>query len=93
MRPGIQSDVLLDDRIGYRVEDRMDEGFRLGPSPHEGVIAQRLFQAQMPICDAPSYFEKHVIPDPVAAFASHRCSAYRRPSTGMVVPWRIKVSK
>lgn len=91
MYPRIQPDVLLEDRIGNWVEDRVDVGFRLGPSPHEGVIARRLFPVQMPICGAPLYFEKHGIPDSVAALASHRCSVYRHPSTGKIVPWRIKL--
>jgi len=91
MHPGIQPDVLLDDRIGNWVEDRVDVGFRLGPSPHEGVIARRLFPVQMPICGSPSYFEQNGIPDSVAALSSHRCSAYRHPSTGKVVPWRVKL--
>jgi len=88
--PGIQPDVLLDDRVGNWVEDRVDVGFRLGPSPHEGVIARRLFPVQMPICGAPSYFEKHGVPDSLADLASHRCSAYRHPSTGKVLPWRVR---
>jgi DNA-binding transcriptional LysR family regulator len=91
MHPGIQPDVLLEDRIGNWVEDRVDVGFRLGPSPHEGVIARRLFPVQMPICGAPSYFGQHGMPDSVAALASHRCSVYRHPSTGKVVPWRVKL--
>jgi DNA-binding transcriptional LysR family regulator len=39
MHPGIQPDVLLEDRVGNWVEDRVDVGFRLGASPDEGVIA------------------------------------------------------
>lgn len=91
LHPGIQPDVLLEDRIGNWVEDRVDVGFRLGPSPHEGVIARRLFPVQMPICGAPSYFEQHGVPESVAALAGHRCSVYRHPSTGKVVPWRVKL--
>lgn len=91
MHPGIQPDVLLDDRIGNWVEDRVDVGFRLGPSPHEGVIARRLFPVQLPICGAPSYFAKHGVPESLADLAAHRCSAYRHPSTGKVLPWRVKI--
>lgn len=91
MHPGIQPDVLLDDRIGNWVEDRVDVGFRLGPSPHEGVIARRLFPVQLPICGAPSYFAKHGVPESLADLATHRCSAYRHPSTGKVLPWRVKI--
>ena len=93
LHPGIQPDVLLDDRIGNWVEDRVDVGFRLGPSPHEGVIARRLFPVQLPICGAPAYFERHGVPDSLAALASHRCSAYRHPSTGKVLPWHVKLGE
>lgn len=88
--PDIQPDVVLDDRVGNWVEDRVDVGFRLGPSPHEGVIARRLFPVQLPICGAPAYFEKYGVPESLADLASHRCSAYRHPSTGKVLPWRVK---
>ena len=91
--PGIQPDVLLDDRVGNWVEDRVDVGFRLGPSPHEGVIARRLFPVQLPICGAPSYFAKHGVPESLADLAAHRCSAYRHPSTGKVLPWRVKIGE
>ena len=91
MHPGIQPDVLLDDRIGNWVEDRVDVGFRLGPSPHEGVIARRLFPVQLPICGAPSYLQQNGVPGSLADLASHRCSAYRHPSTGKVLPWRVKL--
>eukprot|EP01137_Pigoraptor_chileana_P030868 Opistho-2@17927 len=80
--PGIQPDVVLDDRIGNWVEDRVDVGFRLGQSPHEGVIARRLFPLQLIICAAPSYLARYGTPDSLAALSSHRCSAYRSPGTG-----------
>ncbi len=87
--PGIQPDVLLDDRVGNWVEDRVDVGFRLGHSPHEGVIARRLLPLQMIVCGAPAYFEKHGVPDTLAALASHRCSVFRHPGTGQLAPWHL----
>jgi len=93
LHPGIQPDVLLEDRVGNWVEDRVDVGFRLGPSPHEGVIARRLFPLQLVICGAPAYFERHGVPDSLAALASHRCSAFRHPGTGKVVPWHVKLGE
>jgi DNA-binding transcriptional LysR family regulator len=89
--PGIQPDVLLDDRVGNWVEDRVDVGFRLGPSPHEGVIARKLFPLQMIICGAPAYFQRHGVPDSLPALASHRCSAFRHPGTGKVAPWHVRL--
>lgn len=91
LHPGIQPDVLLEDRVGNWVEDRVDVGFRLGPSPHEGVIARRLFPLQLVICGAPDYLQRHGVPQSLAALASHRCSAFRHPGTGKVVPWHVKL--
>ena len=58
LHPGIVPDVRLEDRVGNWVEDRVDVGFRLGPSPHEGVIARRLFPVQMIICASRAYPRK-----------------------------------
>lgn len=91
LHPGIQPDVLLEDRVGNWVEDRVDVGFRLGPSPHEGVIARRLFALQMVICASPAYLQRHGVPESVAALAAHRCSAFRHPATGKVLPWHVKL--
>lgn len=87
--PGIQPDVLLDDRVGSWVEDRVDVGFRLGPSAHEGVIARRLFPLQMLVCGAPAYFERHGVPGTLADLAAHRCSVFRHPGTGQLAPWHV----
>ena len=81
----------LDDRIGNWVEDRVDVGFRVGPSPAEGVIARKLFPLQLIICAAPAYLERHGAPDTLNALAMHRCSAFRHTSTGRVMPWHVKV--
>lgn len=87
--PNIQPDVLLDDRVGNWVEDRVDVGFRMGGSPHEGVIARRLFPLQMLICGAPSYFQRHGVPHSLADLTAHRCSVFRHPGTGQLAPWHV----
>jgi len=91
--PGIVPDVQLEDRVGNWVEDRVDVGFRLGPSPHEGVIARRLFPVQLVICAAPDYLRRHGAPKTLAELQSHRCSVFRHPATGAVVPWRVRVGE
>lgn len=88
--PGIVPDLQLEDRVGNWVEDRVDVGFRLGLSPHEGVIARRLFPVQMVICASPAYLQAHGAPESIAALPSHRCSVFRHPGTGQIVPWRVK---
>ncbi|HCY16560.1 MAG: LysR family transcriptional regulator [Curvibacter sp. GWA2_64_110] len=89
--PGIQPDVLLEDRVGNWVEDRVDVGFRLGPSPDDGVIARRLFPLQLVVCGAPAYFERYGVPDSLAALSTHRCSVFRHPATGRLAPWHVKL--
>lgn len=89
--PDIVPDVRLEDRVGNWVEDQVDVGFRLGTSPHEGVVARRLFPVQMIICASPAYVERNGRPDSLAALQSHRCSVFRHPGTGVIVPWRVKV--
>ncbi|MFS2007249.1 LysR substrate-binding domain-containing protein [Duganella sp. CT11-25] len=89
--PRIQPDVQLEDKLGNWVEDRVDVGFRLGPSPHEGVVARRLFPLQLVVCATPAYVERHGAPDTPAALASHRCTAFRHPATGKVAAWHLKL--
>jgi DNA-binding transcriptional LysR family regulator len=89
--PDVQPDVQLDDGIGNWVEDRVDVGFRIGQTAAEGVIARRLFTLQLIICAAPEYLERHGAPDSLADLSNHRCSAFRHPKTGRVLPWHVMV--
>jgi len=89
--PEVQPDVQLDDRVGNWVEDRVDVGFRLGNPPEEGLIARRLFPMQMLICAAPNYLRKYGAPQSLYELDAHRCSGFRRPSDGRVVPWRVSI--
>lgn len=89
--PEVHPDIQLDDRVGNWVEDRVDIGFRLGNPPEEGLIARRLFPIQMLICAAPTYLRKYGIPQSLYDLDAHRCSGFRRPSDGRVVPWRVNI--
>lgn len=88
--PEVQPDVQLDDRIGNWVEDRVDVGFRVGPSAAEGVIARKLFSLQLIICATPAYLSRHGAPGSLSALANHRCSAFRHSGTGRILPWHVK---
>lgn len=89
--PEIQPDLQLEDRIGNWVEDRVDVGFRVGASADEGVVARRLFPLQLVICAAPAYLDRHGMPASLDALPGHRCSAFRHPGTGALLPWSVKV--
>ncbi len=89
--PDVQPDVVLDDRIGNWVEDRVDVGFRIGRSPAEGVVARRLLPLQLIICASPAYLRQHGAPASLLDLPSHRCSVFRSPRTGKVGAWRVNV--
>jgi len=89
--PDIQPDVQLDDNLGNWVADRVDVGFRIGASPSEGVIGRQLFPVQMIVCAAPGYLKAHGVPETLDDLPLHRCSAFRRPTTGQIAPWYLTV--
>lgn len=89
--PDIEPDVQLDDRIGDWVQDRVDVGFRAGSPPAEGVIARQLLPLQLVVCAAPGYIARHGAPLSIDELARHRCSGFRHPSTGKVMPWEFAV--
>ena len=90
--PDIQPDVRLDDGIGNWVLDRVDVGFRIGASPEEGLIARRLFAVQLIVCAAPAYLKRFGVPKTVDELASHRCSVFRHPATGQILPWYLNIN-
>jgi DNA-binding transcriptional LysR family regulator len=89
--PEVQPDVKLDDRIGNWVQDRVDVGFRIGSAPEEGLVARRLFPMQLIVCAAPAYIAAHGAPNSIEQLNSHRCSVFRHPGTGRILPWLLKV--
>jgi DNA-binding transcriptional LysR family regulator len=90
--PAIQPDVQLDDNLGNWVQDRADVGFRIGASPSEGVIGRLLFPVQLVVCAAPSYLAAHGVPASPDDLPAHRCSTYRSPSRGSILPWYLTVN-
>lgn len=89
--PGVQPDVKLDDRIGDWVQDRVDVGFRIGSPPEAGLSARRLFAMQLIVCAAPDYIAAHGAPNSIDQLASHRCSVFRHPGSGRILPWLLNV--
>ncbi|WP_310332848.1 LysR family transcriptional regulator [Roseateles asaccharophilus] len=89
--PDVEPDVQLDDRIGDWVAERVDVGFRAGSPPGDGVIARHLLPLQLIVCASPGYIARHGAPRSIDELASHRCSGFRHPSTGKVMPWEFAV--
>jgi DNA-binding transcriptional LysR family regulator len=89
--PDVHPEVQLDDGKSNWVLDRVDVGFRIGAGTDEGVIARRLFPVQLVICASPDYLARHGAPRSLDELPMHRCSAFRHPATGQVLPWYLNV--
>jgi DNA-binding transcriptional LysR family regulator len=46
---------------------------------------------QLIVCAAPAYIAAHGAPNSIEQLASHRCSVFRHPGSGRVLPWLLKV--
>lgn len=90
--PDVLPDVQLDDSIGNWVQDRVDVGFRIGAPPQDGLIARHLFPVQLIVCAAPAYLARHGAPQTLDELTNHRCSVFRPPGTGQVLPWYLDVN-
>jgi DNA-binding transcriptional LysR family regulator len=93
LHPEVEPEVLLDDRVGNWVEDRVDVGLRYGAAPQEGLIARRLMPVQLVVCAAPGYLARHGMPATIEDLSRHRCSCFRHATTGKVMAWDFKVGE
>lgn len=86
--------VTLEVAIGNRNVDLVAEGFDLairgGELPDSGLVAHRLEDAAFCLVAAPGYLRRAGAPADVEALAGHDCLAFVLPSTGRVMPWRLR---
>ncbi|RYZ11345.1 MAG: LysR family transcriptional regulator [Comamonadaceae bacterium] len=89
MHPGVEFDLVFEDRATDIVAERIDVGFQSGNAPRTQVVARRLFAIQQIVCASPAYLAAHGAPRRVAQLADHRCTGYRQPGTGRPMPWEF----
>ena len=89
--PGAHFDMQLDDHFTDLVESKIDVGFRAGSPPERNLISRRLGEISLLTCAAPGYLERHGTPKKVADLANHRCTGFRQPNTGRLLPWELHV--
>jgi DNA-binding transcriptional LysR family regulator len=87
--PGVHFDVLLEDQFTDLIEGKIDVGFRGGSPPERNMVARRLGDISLMICAAPRYLERHGAPKNLAALAQHRCTGFRNPNSGKLMPWEL----
>ena len=89
--PGVRFDLLLEDQFTDLVGGRIDVGFRGGNPPERNLVSRRIGDPGLVVCAAPRYVEKYGAPDSIDALGSHRCTGFRQPNTGRMIPWEFEV--
>jgi DNA-binding transcriptional LysR family regulator len=89
--PGAHFDLQLDDHFTDLIESKIDVGFRGGSPPERNLVARKLGSMPLLIVAAPRYLAQHGAPKNAAALAQHRCTGFRQPNTGKLVPWELTV--
>jgi DNA-binding transcriptional LysR family regulator len=84
-------DVLLDDHFTDLVEAKIDVGFRIGTTPERNVVARQLWEVKLIACASPAYIDEHGRPSTLAQLLKHRCTGFRHPNTGKLVPWEFQI--
>lgn len=89
--PGAHFDLLLEDQFTDLVGAKIDVGFRGGNPPERNLIARRVGDIIYQVCAAPRYVERYGAPATIDELTAHRCTAYRQPNTGRLLPWELHV--
>lgn len=87
--PGAHFDVLLDDHATDLIAAKIDVGFRAGGPPERNLVSRKLADIPLLICAAPAYLDQFGAPKNAAALQAHRCTGFRRPGTGRLLPWEL----
>lgn len=74
--PGIEIDLVMDDRIVDLVEGGFDASIRAGVLPDSSLIARKLAPSHNVLCAAPDYLAKHGQPSEPMDLLDHNCLHY-----------------
>lgn len=86
--PRLKLELVMDDGFSSIVAEGLDAGIRLGESLEEHMVAVPVTpMLEMAIVGAPSYFERHGVPESPADLMRHNCLAYRYTSSGTIDRW------
>ena len=70
---GLKVELVVSDRFGDMIEDRLDLAMRMGEVTDASVVVRRLGTAWFVVVAAPSYIERKGKPSMPAELASHTC--------------------
>src|SRR5258706_3273358 len=72
-RPGLKVELVVSDRFGDMIEDRLDLAVRVGEVTDASLVVRRLGTGPLVVVAAPSYIERKGRPSTPADLASHTC--------------------
>lgn len=88
--PDIKVEITVDNTLTDIVSERFDAGIRLGEQVAKDMIAVRIGpEMRMAVVGAPSYLEKHGIPQTPQELQNHRCINMRLPTMGGLYAWEF----
>lgn len=85
--PDVELDLDFSDRLVDIIEDGFDAVIRSGDLPDSRLMSRLLGPFRFVLCAAPSYIERHGMPDGIAALARHECLQFRFPTSGKIRHW------
>jgi DNA-binding transcriptional LysR family regulator len=71
--PGIQLDMVLDDRMVDLMQEGFDVAIRVGDLPDSNLIARPLAPMRYVVCATPNYISEHGLPKTPAELTKHNC--------------------
>ena len=74
--PGIQLDVIVNDRVVDPIEEGFDVAFQIFPPISESLIERRLFTVRRLFCASPAYLEAHGAPQHPRDLLQHTTALY-----------------
>lgn len=83
LHPGIDVELILDDRITDFTADRIDVSFRNGRLADSSIIARQLAPMEMMVCASPAYATRHGLPETLEDIERHACIQFRLGSGGL----------
>ena len=88
--PEIELDLEFSDRLVDVIDEGFDAVVRTGEPADSRLAARRLGTFRQYLVGAPTYFERHGVPQRPADLAIHHCLHYRFAHTGKLEVWPLR---
>lgn len=87
--PGVEIDLVLNDRYVDLVEEEFEAVFRIGPLKDSSFVARQLAPFRVLACASPAYLLEKGAPQTPADLALHDCLAYAAATGPAASEWRF----